>query len=46
MEKKVRSTLIILVLYAVIFWIGFCAGEAYHRMKNGYTAERIAVPMP
>ena len=45
MEKKARSAVLVIVLYVVIFIVGFRAGEIYNRMKKGYKAEKVVVPV-
>ena len=45
MEKKVRSVVLVLVLYVVIFIVGFRTGEIYNRLKKGYKAEKVVVPI-
>ncbi len=45
MEKKVRNVALFLALYVLIFIVGFRSGEIYNRMKKGYKAEKVVVPI-
>lgn len=45
MEKKVRSVVLFLAVYVLIFMVGFRSGEIYNRMKKGYKAEKVVVPV-
>ena len=45
MEKKVRNVVLLLALYVLIFIVGFRAGEIYNRMKRGFKAEKVVVPI-
>ncbi|MDD5421821.1 MAG: hypothetical protein WC592_01205 [Candidatus Omnitrophota bacterium] len=44
MEKSIKRLIIFLLVYLVLFWIGFRSGEIYNRMKNKVAIERVIIP--
>jgi hypothetical protein len=45
MDNKRRQVILFIIAYALVFVVGFRAGEIYNRMKRGYKAEGIVVPV-
>jgi len=45
MDKKVKTTVLLLTLYLLVFSIGFKSGGSYVRMKR-FEVERIELPAP
>ncbi len=46
MGKKIKIAVIALVVYMLVFSVGFKSGEAYLRMKQPMKFEKIMIPPP
>ena len=44
-DKKIKKAVLILVFWAIVFWVGFRSGEVYNRMKTKIQVERILAPV-
>ena len=38
-DKKIKKAVLILVFWAIVFWVGFRSGEVYNRMKTKIQAK-------
>lgn len=44
MDKKVKIAIVMVLVYLVVFFIGFKSGSIYTRMKNEIAVEKIVLP--
>ena len=44
MDKRLKNLVILLLVYGLVFWLGFRSGEIYNRVKKGMQVEKIRIP--
>ena len=43
MGKKIKTVLLLLVVYLLVFWVGFKSGSIYVRMQKKMQVERVEI---
>ena len=46
MGKKIKTALLLLAVYLLVFWVGFKSGTVFQRMQNKMQVEKVEIATP